>query len=203
MSRFHGPWRWWGQREVLHRILSTRTQDSRTYCWRWASRLAAWYHTNECVVNQKYLWILVAVLTCNLWAAVVDRSFINDLTCRRRLTRVAIRRGSTPWPTSDGGGSGMRSSPFLELALVHALSIYSKHTSSSSTGSTVVKSMLYSWMILGYKELKSMTRMYLSHKPRFGSKTRPPLYLSRFPFTFFAPPSSPSWGSSLRTTFLP
>ena len=71
-SRFHGPWRWWGQQEVLHRILSTRTQDSRTYCWRWVSRLAAWYHTNERVVNQ----IILMNSGC--------RAHLQSLSCRGR-----------------------------------------------------------------------------------------------------------------------
>ena len=39
--------------------------------------------------------------------------------------------------------------------------------------------------MLGYSELKSITRMYLSQSPRFGSKTRPPLN-----FSFLALPSS-------------
>lgn len=41
--------------------------------------------------------------------------------------------------------------------------------------------MLYSWMIEGYKLLKSMTRTYLSQSPRLGSKTSPPLNFSLFP----------------------
>ena len=38
-------------------------------------------------------------------------SFIRDFTWRRRWTRVAISRGRTPWGVSDGGGSGIGSSP--------------------------------------------------------------------------------------------
>jgi len=37
-----------------------------------------------------------------------------------------------------------------------------------------------------------MTRMNLSHNPRFGSKTRPPLYLSFFPFVLGASGSASS-----------
>ncbi len=50
--------------------------------------------------------------------------------------------------------------------------------------------MLYSLMMTGYSELKSMTRMNLSHNPRLGSRTRPPLYLSRLGFVCFFSPSS-------------
>lgn len=35
-------------------------------------------------------------LTCMSVAGEMERSFIKDLTTRRRLTRVAINRGSTP-----------------------------------------------------------------------------------------------------------
>ena len=139
------------------------------------------------------------VNTWSIWAWVAVRSFINDFTCRRRLTRVAISRGSIPWPISDDGGSGIRSFPFLGKTLATTTpikNIQRSITSSSSTGSTVVKSMLYSWMMLGYKELKSITRMNLSQSPRLGTKTRPPLYLSRLPFVDFLPPcSSSSWGA--------
>lgn len=52
-----------------------------------------------------------------------------------------------------------------------------------------------------------MTRINLSHSPRFGSNTNPPLYLSRFPFAFvFFPPSPSSSFSSAfakASTFLP
>ena len=39
---------------------------------------------------------------------------------------------------------------------------------------TVVKQMLYSWMMDGYSELKSIISTYLSYKPFLGSRTRPP-----------------------------
>lgn len=55
-------------------------------------------------------------------------------------------------------------------------------------------------MILGYKELKSITRMNLSHKPLLGSNTSPPLYLSRFPFVVFWLSGSPSCDSCLTAT---
>ena len=65
--------------------------------------------------------------------------------------------------------------------------------------------MLYSWMILGYNELKSMTSTYRSHKPLLGSKTRPPLYLSRLAFAPlplpFPPPPSPSSSNSSLAIF--
>ena len=65
--------------------------------------------------------------------------------------------------------------------------------------------MLYSWMILGYNELKSMTSTYRSHSPLLGSKTRPPLYLSRLAFPPlplpFPPPPSPSSSNSSLAIF--
>ena len=41
---------------------------------------------------------------------------------------------------------------------------------------TVVKQMLYSWMMLGYRELKSSSSTMLSCRPLTGSSTRPPAY---------------------------
>ena len=81
---------------------------------------------------------------------------MSALTCRRRFTSVAIKCGNTPCATSDDGAGG----------------------TSSPWRSTVVKSMLNSWIMLGYSELKSITKTYLSHSPRLGSKTRPPLNFS-------------------------
>jgi hypothetical protein len=51
---------------------------------------------------------------------------------------------------------------------------------SASALSTVVKQMLYSWMMDGYSELKSSSRMYLSYSPFLGSKTSPPRYEGPF-----------------------
>lgn len=80
-------------------------------------------------------------------------------------------------------------------------------TSSWVVTEMVVKSMLYSWMIEGYKLLKSMTRTNLSHSPLFGSKTRPPLNLSRLPpvLVVAVAAPSPSSASALRIAalFLP
>lgn len=45
-----------------------------------------------------------------------------------------------------------------------------------------------------------MTRMNLSQSPFFGSNTRPPLYLSFFPFVVVAAAPSPSSASFLMTT---
>lgn len=80
-------------------------------------------------------------------------------------------------------------------------------TSSSVVTEIVVKSMLYSWMIEGYKLLKSMTRTNLSHSPLFGSKTRPPLNLSRLPPVLVVAVAAPSPSSASALTiaalFLP
>ena len=51
---------------------------------------------------------------------------------------------------------------------------------SASVRSTVVKQMLYSWMMLGYSELKSSSKMNLSYSPFFGSRTKPPRYAGPF-----------------------
>ena len=77
-------------------------------------------------------------------------------------------------------------------------------SSSSSIEDTVVKSMFHSWMMLGYNELKSMTSTYRSHNPLLGSKTRPPLYLSRlaFPPPLLFPPPPPPSPSSSRSSFI-
>lgn len=59
-------------------------------------------------------------------------------------------------------------------------------------------------MILGYSELKSITKMNLSHRPLFGSKTRPPLYLSRLPLVFLPPSASSSFSVfAAASAFLP
>ena len=47
---------------------------------------------------------------------------------------------------------------------------------------TVVQQRLYSWMILGYRELKSSKRVIFSQSPGCGSSTRPPKYLDFFFF---------------------
>ena len=60
-------------------------------------------------------------------------------------------------PTTGGGSSGAK--PAMSLPLL-----------------TVVKQMSYSWMMDGYKELKSNIKTYLSYKPFFGSRTKPPEY---------------------------
>ena len=41
---------------------------------------------------------------------------------------------------------------------------------------TVVKQMLYSWMMEGYSELKSSSSTMLVYSPFFGSRTSPPAY---------------------------
>ena len=41
---------------------------------------------------------------------------------------------------------------------------------------TVVKQMLYSWMMEGYRLLKSSSSTNLSYRPFLGSRTRPPAY---------------------------
>ena len=64
-------------------------------------------------------------------------------------------------PTTGGGSSGAK--PAMSLPLL-----------------TVVKQMSYSWMMDGYKELKSNIKTYLSYKPFFGSRTKPPEYCGPF-----------------------
>lgn len=53
-------------------------------------------------------------------------------------------------------------------------------TSAQAAPGTVVKHKLYSWIMLGYKELKSMSKIYLSQNPFLGSKTKPPTYAGFF-----------------------
>ena len=45
---------------------------------------------------------------------------------------------------------------------------------SSAGRATVVKQMLYSWMMLGYSELKSSSNTIVVYRPFLGSSTRPP-----------------------------
>lgn len=49
---------------------------------------------------------------------------------------------------------------------------------------TVVKQMLYSWMMLGYRLLKSSSSTMVVYRPFFGSSTRPPAYCA---LPFLAP----------------
>mmetsp|Transcript_26209 Transcript_26209/g.73282 ORF Transcript_26209/g.73282 Transcript_26209/m.73282 type:complete len:223 (-) Transcript_26209:914-1582(-) len=86
-----------------------------------------------------------------------------SLTWRRFCTRLRTTVGSTAMSSAEGGRGG--SEP-------------------SSGRSTVVKQMLYSWMMEGYSELKSSSRMKSSYSPFFGSSTRPPAYDGPF---FFPP----------------
>ena len=51
---------------------------------------------------------------------------------------------------------------------------------------TVVKQMLYSWMMEGYSELKSSSSTMLVYRPFLGSSTSPPAYCG-FPFLPPAP----------------
>lgn len=46
----------------------------------------------------------------------------------------------------------------------------------SSAWLTVVKQMLYSWMMEGYRLLKSSSSTNLSYRPFLGSRTSPPAY---------------------------
>jgi hypothetical protein len=108
-----------------------------------------------------------------------------------------------PWkyPRSNRLIRNFRNTILVRLSLHQHPDLQKQHTKSAL--STVVKQMLYSWMILGYKLLKSMTRMNLSYNPLSGSRTKPPLYLSFFfpPVTTTSPFSSSSWFSWAAASF--
>ena len=83
-------------------------------------------------------------------------------TSRRRSTSFLITCGRTTFVLSAsvgsvGAGGGALGSSESHLGCA-----------------TVVKQMLYSWMMDGYSELKSIISTYLSYKPFLGSSTRPP-----------------------------
>ena len=82
-----------------------------------------------------------------------------SLTCRRRCTNWRMTLGSSarsaaPPPPLVGRAGRLPSSGWL----------------------TVVKQMLYSWMMEGYRLLKSSSSTNLSYNPFLGSSTRPPAY---------------------------
>jgi hypothetical protein len=74
-------------------------------------RLLPYIVLKEEVVTVSVASINKVASTCRSLAGGVFRSFISSLTIRRRLTRVAIKRGKTPWATLLSGGSGIFSSP--------------------------------------------------------------------------------------------
>ena len=55
----------------------------------------------------------------------------------------------------------------------------------------VVKQMLYSCMMEGYRELKSSSSTNLSYSPFFGSKTSPPAYWG--PLAFLESAAAHRW----------
>mmetsp|Transcript_52299 Transcript_52299/g.136175 ORF Transcript_52299/g.136175 Transcript_52299/m.136175 type:complete len:237 (+) Transcript_52299:1657-2367(+) len=114
---------------------------------------------------------------------------IADLTVLRLSTSVRSTLGRTP---SSSVPSGARVLPSSSTSLWHL------ETSISFGLSTVVKQMLCSWMMDGYRLLKSRSITKSSYRPTFGSSTRPPVY-SALPRRGAAPPAacSGSSGSSM------
>mmetsp|Transcript_31878 Transcript_31878/g.70834 ORF Transcript_31878/g.70834 Transcript_31878/m.70834 type:complete len:253 (+) Transcript_31878:669-1427(+) len=118
----------------------------------------------ELAVSLRACW---RMLSCCRWVGSWTPAMAR-LTCCLRLTRfwMTVGRGAM---LEAGSGSGGRAP--------------------SSGRCTVVKQMLYSWMMEGYSELKSSRMTILSYRPFLGSRTRPPAYWG--PLLLFLPPLSP------------